>query len=139
MKFYLFLMYCAAVSALSRIKEPDLEATNFAKAIHGKKLNGSVFQEISVDSEISCQIACVKEIRCLSYNFRASITKDEDEFICELSDSDRFTGQENFIEDGGVLYRGIQVIVFEMFVRLNVKSSCLSPIKVLLNIPYTAF
>ena len=91
-------------------RQPDLAFINFAQAIHGKKLNGSVFQEISVDSEISCQTACVGDIRCLSYNFGA--TKKEGKFICQLSDSDRFTSHENFTEDVEVVYRGIQVSFF---------------------------
>ena len=98
------------MSAVSRIYEPDLAFINFAQAIQGKKLNGSVFQEISVDSEISCQTACVGDIRCLSYNFGA--TKKKGKFICQLSDSDRFTSHENFTEDVEVVYRGIQVSFF---------------------------
>ena len=111
MNLFLLLFSCTAVFAVSRIKDFDLEAINFAKKINGKRLNGSVFEEIPVDSEISCQIACVKDIRCLSYNFGA--TKDAGKFICQLSDSDRFTSRENFIEDSELVYRGIQVTLFE--------------------------
>ena len=107
MYLYLLMFYGTAAYAVSRIVAPDLEAINFAKALSRKKLNGSVFQEISVDSEGSCQIACVKETRCLSYNFGS--WKEEDNFTCQLSASDRFTSHENFIEDDKMLYRGIQV------------------------------
>ena len=108
----LLLIFCGtAAYAISRTTDPDLEAVNFARAIHGKKLNGSVFQESSVDSEISCQIACVKESRCLSYNFGAM--KKGDGLICQLSDSDRFTSHENCTEDEKVIYRGILVSYFE--------------------------
>jgi len=110
MDVYLLLFYCTSVSAVSRLYEPDLAFINFAQAIHGKELNGSVFQEISVDSEIACQTACVGDIRCLSYNFGA--TKKKGKFICQLSDSDRFTSHENFTEDVEVVYRGIQVSFF---------------------------
>jgi len=106
MGVYLLLFYCTTVSAVSRIYDPDLVAINFAQAIQGKKLNGSVFQEISVDSEISCQTACVKHISCLSYNF--GLAKEDGKFFCQLSDSDRFASHENFTEDVGVAYRGIQ-------------------------------
>ena len=111
MNILLLFFYGTAAYAVSRIADPDLEAVNFAKAIHGKKLNGSVFQEISVDSEISCQIACVKESRCLSYNFGAM--RKGGDLICQLSDSDRFTSHENFTENGRVIYRGVQVSYFE--------------------------
>ena len=109
MYLYWLMFYGTAVQAISFIADPDgLEAINFAKPFPGKKLSGSVFQELSVDSEVSCQIACVKEIRrCFSYNF-GSMNKDEN-FTCQLSDSDRFTSHEKFTEDDKMLYRGIQV------------------------------
>jgi len=43
----------------------------------------------------------------LSYNFGP--TADRKIFNCQLSDSDRFVSQENFVEDNEFLYRGIQV------------------------------
>ena len=107
MFLYWLMFYGTAVYAVIRILDPDLEAINFAKALRGKKLNGSVFQEISVDSEVSCQFACVKETRCLSYNF-GSLNK-KDNFTCQLSASDRFTSHQNLTEDDKMLYRGIQV------------------------------
>ena len=93
-----------AVSADGRIKDTDMEAINFAKAINGKRLNGSVFQNISVDSEMFCQLACVKDIRCLSYNY-GTMSDTEEKFNCQLSDSDRFTSQENFTDEVQSLYR----------------------------------
>ena len=57
------------MSAEDRIKELDLEAVNFAKAVKGKILLGNVFQNISVESEMFCQLACVKDVHCLSYNY----------------------------------------------------------------------
>ena len=105
--YWLTVFSVAAVYAVIRIVDPDLEAINFAKALRGKKLNGSVFQEISVDSEVSCQFACVKDARCLSYNFGS--LNEEDNFTCQLSASDRFTSHQNFTDDEKMLYRGIQV------------------------------
>ena len=105
----LLLLYCTAVSATAgRIQDPDMEAINFAKAINGKRLNGSVFQNISVDSEMFCQLACVKDVRCLSYNY-GTMNDTEGKFNCQLSDSDRFTSHENFTDERKSLYRGIQV------------------------------
>jgi len=121
------------VSAVSRIYEPDLAFINFAQAIHGKKLNGSVFQEISVDSEISCQIACVEDMRCLSYNFGA--TKEEGKFICQLSDSDRFTSYENSTRDVQMVYRGIQVIFFFKYIFTEIVSTELK-VESLINVAF---
>lgn len=105
----LFLaLFCYMVrSAIGRFKDVDFEAINFAKALHGKKLNGSEFKEMLVHSEISCQMACVEETRCLSYNFGA--VNKSDSLTCQLSDSDRFRSHANLTGDDEVLYRGIQV------------------------------
>ncbi|KAL9982300.1 hypothetical protein ACROYT_G004327 [Oculina patagonica] len=103
-----FAFFVGTVSESNRFTEPSLESINFARAIIGRKLNGSVIKEVEVDSEISCQFACVKESRCLSYNFGP--TEDKKRFKCQLSDSDRFVGFKNFTEDGELIYRGIQSI-----------------------------
>ena len=93
---------------MGRISEPDLRAVNFAGKIEGKKLNGSLIREIEVDSESSCQLECVDEERCQSYNF-GTIKIDSGKFRCELNDSDRFVGLANFTKDEHLIYRGIMV------------------------------
>ena len=60
-----------------------------------------------MDSESSCRLQCVEETSCLSYNFGPG--EDKKMFECQLSNSDRFTGLKNFIEDPQVLYKGIKV------------------------------
>ena len=108
MHLWMLTLVCTAVYGTSRISEPDLKAVNFAEAIEGRKLNGSVIKEIEVDSESSCQLECLDEERCQSYNL--GTTKDNSEkFKCQLSDSDRFVGFVNFTEDEGYIYRGLQV------------------------------
>lgn len=107
MRLCLLLLYGSVVCAITRIVDPDFEGVNFARALIGKKLNGSVFRVIStVDSEVFCQIECVKDARCLSYNF--GTTNETANITCELSNSDRFTSHVNFTEDGKWLYRGLQ-------------------------------
>ncbi|KAL9982262.1 hypothetical protein ACROYT_G004287 [Oculina patagonica] len=86
---------------------PDLEAANFADAIEGRKLNGSLIKEMEVESESSCQFECVEEERCQSYNF-ATTKNDAGRFKCQLSDSDRFVGLVNFTEDKDFKYGGLQ-------------------------------
>ncbi len=111
MHFLYFAFFVSAVSGSNRFTKQSLKAINFARAIIGRKLNGSVITEVEVDSEISCQFACVKESRCLSYN--CGPTEDKKRFKCQLSDSDRFAGIKNFTEDGELFYRGIQVTFFK--------------------------
>ena len=107
MNLLYFSIFVGAVSGSNRFTEPSFKAINFAKAIIGRKLNGSVINETKVDSEISCQLACVRESRCLSYNFGP--TQDKESFKCQLSDSDRFVSLKYFTEDNQLFYRGIQV------------------------------
>ena len=107
MRLCLLLFCSAVVCAVTRIVEPDFEGVNFAKALFGKKLD-KVFQESAVDSETSCQIQCLKHIRCLSYNLGP--INEKGKFTCQLCDSDRFTSHENLTQDEKWLYRGMEVI-----------------------------
>ena len=50
------------------LSDPDLKFRNFAKKIDGRILNGSFVKELNVTSQIFCQIECVTDSRCLSYN-----------------------------------------------------------------------
>ncbi|KAL9986966.1 hypothetical protein ACROYT_G001193 [Oculina patagonica] len=86
-----------------------MKAVNFAKAIAGQRLNGSVIKEIEVESEGSCRLECVEEDRCQSYNF-GTTKNNADRFKCELSDNDRFVGFINFTKEENFNYRGIQSI-----------------------------
>ena len=108
MYLWIFNLVCSAVYGINRISEADLKAVSFAEKIEGQKLNGSLMKEIDVDSESSCQLECVVEERCQSYNF-GTLKGDSGKFKCQLSDSDRFVGFANFIEDEHFIYRGIMV------------------------------
>ena len=98
----------AAVYHIGRICEPDLKVINFAEAIEGRRLNGSVIKVIDVDSESSCSSECVDEERCQSYNFGLKKNK-AGKFTHRLSYSDRFASLVNFTEDKHFKYKGIQV------------------------------
>ena len=106
MRLCLFLFFSTVVYAVTRIVEPDFEGVNFAAVLFGKRLDKE-FQETAVDSETSCQIHCVKNIRCLSYNLGNTNAKDN--FTCQLCDSDRFTSYENLKQDKKWRYRGMEV------------------------------
>ena len=103
----LALVALSFVNGVTRLTTPNYKAVNFAKEIKGRKLHGRVIREVKVNTEGSCRLECVEEDGCLSYNFGP--TTDRKRFYCQLSDSDRFVSQENFIEDNEFLYRGIQV------------------------------
>ena len=108
MHLIMISLLCTVAYGISRISVPNLKAINFAEKINGQKLNGSLIRDIVVDSESSCQLECVNEERCQSYNF-GTIEGDPNKFKCQLSDSDRFAGFANFTEDKGFIYRGIKV------------------------------
>ena len=101
-------LLCAVAYGISRISGPNVKAVYFAEKIKGQMLNGSLIRDIEVDSESSCQLECVNEERCQSYNF-GTIKSDSNKFKCQLSDSDRFAGFVKFIEDKDFIYRGIKV------------------------------
>jgi len=107
LQWFLASVMITSTNAVTRILTPDLQAVNFAKEIRNRKLNGSVIREMEVDSEVSCQLLCVKENGCLSYNFGPNENKKR--FSCQLSNSDRFVGLKNFTEDREFLYRGVKV------------------------------
>ena len=113
------LLFDTAVYGISRISESGLEAVNYAKAIEGMKLNGSVIKEVEVDLELSCQFECVAEQRCMSYNFGAD-KNNAKKFMCQLSDSDRIIDRGNFIKDERFRYRGIQVKLSLILLRFSV-------------------
>ena len=89
MHLLLLCLSGAAVYHIGRISEPDLKVINFAEAIEGRRLNGSVLKVIDVDSESSCSSECVDEERCQSYNFGLKKNK-AGKFTHQLSYSDRF-------------------------------------------------
>lgn len=108
LRWFLVSVMITSTNAVTRIFTADLKAVNFAKQIQGRRLNGSIIREMEVDSEVSCQLQCVEENDCLSYNFGPS--ENMKRFKCQLSNSDRFFGLKNFTADHKFLYRGIKVI-----------------------------
>ena len=117
--FSVTTVYCT-----SRISTPDFQAVNFAQAKERRKLNGSVIKQVDVMSEDDCSFQCVRDERCLSYNF-GNTKNRSGTFVCELSDSDRFLDVGNFTEDDNFTYRGVQVtlslflIFIYLFIYLN--------------------
>ena len=89
------------------LSDPDLKFRNFATKIDGRRLNGSFFKELNVTSEIFCQIECVADSRCFSYNLIPILGMEM--FVCQLNHGDRFVGHQNFTDKDEAIYRGIQV------------------------------
>ena len=108
MRLCLLLFFSTVAYAVTRIVEPDFEGVNFAAALFGRRLD-KVFQETAVDSETSCQIQCVKNIRCLSYNL--GTTNEKGNLTCQLSDSDRFTAWGSCVSRFAFTFQAFPVIV----------------------------
>ena len=110
-----FIALISLVNVLNGSKNflsfPDFKLRNYAEKIVGRRLNGSTIKQLNVTSEMSCQIECVADNRCLSYNLIPILGMDV--LICELSDSYRFVGYQNFISEVGGIYRGVEVKVDE--------------------------
>ena len=86
----------------------------------GLKLSGYVIlKEIDVATDTAYGFACNNEVNCFSYN--SEIASDQTgRFRCQLSDSDRFAGFDNFTVDIDFKYTGIQVTNIAL---LNLRSS----------------
>ena len=97
----------AAPESKNFLSDPDLKFCNFAKEFDERRLNGSFIKELNVTSEIFCQIECATDSRCLSYNLIPILGMEM--FVCQLNHGDRFVGHQNFIDEEGAIYRGIQV------------------------------
>ena len=76
--------------------------------MRGRKLLGRVIEETEEESEGACQLQCVDESCCLSYNFGPA--EDGKRLKCQLSDSDRFAAVDNFTQDDEFSYKGIQAL-----------------------------
>ena len=85
LQWFLASVMITSTNGVTRIFKPDLQALNFAKQIRGRRLNGSVIRQIEVDSDVSCQLQCVEQNGCLSYNFGPYENKKK--FKCQLSNS----------------------------------------------------
>ena len=80
----LIVFSVTTVYGTSRISAPGFQAVNFAQAKERRKLNGSVIKQVDVMSEDECSLPCVRNQRCVPYNFES--TKNESgTFMCELS------------------------------------------------------
>ena len=110
----LIVFFFTTVYSTSRISAPGFQAVNFARAKERQKLNGNVLKQVDVMSEDECSLQCVRDKRCLSYNFR-STRNESGKFVCELSDSDRFLGFDNFTEDDNFTYRGMEVTIAKTY------------------------
>ena len=76
--FSVTTVYCT-----SRISAPGFQAVNFAQAKERRKLNRSVIKQVDVRSEDECSLQCVRDERCLSYNFK-NAKNESGTFACEL-------------------------------------------------------
>lgn len=99
----LLMLTGSVVHGTDRVYKPDLEAVNFAQAMHGRKLTGNLIKEMEVALEDDCGFECLGEEQCRSYNF-AKKNK-----VCQLNNSDRFSSLVNFTSDENFIYAGIKV------------------------------
>jgi len=92
----LHVVYSALLSILMSQRYQNV---SFARAIRlGLKLSGYVIKEIDVATDTARGFTCNNEVNCLSFN--SEIAPDQTgRFRCQLSDSDRFAGFDNFKVD----------------------------------------
>ena len=102
------MVYSAPLSILMSQRHQNV---SFARAMRlGLKLimSGYGIKEIHVTTDTAFGFACNNEVNCLSFN--SEIAPDQTgRFRCQLSDSDRFDGFDNFTVDTVFKYSGVQV------------------------------
>ena len=110
MSSWLVLVLALTACRLQRTAQyPHVSALSKCQLRLGLKLTGYVIlKEIDVATDTACGFAFNNQVNCLSYN--SEIASDQTgRFRCQLSDSDRFAGFDNFTVDIDFKYAGIQV------------------------------
>ena len=79
---------------------------HFLQRIADKALIGHVIKTIPVGTDDHCEIACFRDLMCLSYNIRP---KQAGGHQCELSKSDHIRDPADLVPMAGYIYRPTEV------------------------------
>ena len=79
---------------------------HFLKRIADKALIGHVIKTIPVETDDHCEIACFRDLMCLSYNIGP---KQAGGHQCELSKSDHIRDPADLVPMAGYIYRPTEV------------------------------
>ena len=100
-----------------------IETTNVAchgdYSVSGMFLKGHTFKTITVDSPTRCQMLCIQDVRCQSYNFVIG------KHMCELNNRTKEARPENFVDDPWRFYmkggfsRGIGIWNLYLYIRFE--------------------
>ena len=67
-------------------------------SFHRHKLGSAPIDSQEVEDEFECFLACAKETRCRSTNFK-TVAEANGKFLCHLLDADKFVSPELFNEN----------------------------------------
>ena len=79
---------------------------HFLQGIPDKALIGHVIKTIPVETDDHCEIACYRDLMCLSYNIAP---KQAHGHQCELSKSDHIRDPADLVPMAGYIYRPTEV------------------------------
>jgi hypothetical protein len=106
-----FIMFDAANISITRDVKNSLHFANFVKHKF-KYLNVKPFMSLHVPNKKKCQVSCVKDLQCLSFNVGVFPNSDG-QFQCELLATDMFNSSRNMTPNANYNHYSIQVFYLE--------------------------
>ena len=97
--FFVCLLFSFAGGCPCRLK--------FFDPVDGKRLEGHVFLNLSIEKYTPCEFHCLLESRCLSANIGPSM--ENNKVTCELNDADHSQHPDDLKDHPGWTYRGTEV------------------------------
>jgi hypothetical protein len=97
----------AANTTLMRDVKNGLHFANFVKR-EFKYLNVTPFMSLHVPNKKKCQVSCVKDLQCLSFNV-AVFPNSDGQIQCELLATDMFNSSKNMTDNVNYHHYSIQV------------------------------
>lgn len=101
------IRFLAANTSILRDVNHGLHFANFVKH-KSKYLNAIPFMSLLVPNEKKCQILCLKNLQCLSFNV-AVFTNSDGQFKCELLATDMFNSSTNMTDNANFHHYSLQV------------------------------
>lgn len=86
----------------------------YSQPVQDKALNNHVIMKINITREDICNIKCFIEPNCLSFN--VGPLENNNQYLCEISDSDDVLHPGDLAQRVGFIYQGTQVFLEFYFV-----------------------
>ena len=85
--------------------------------MEGYSLEGHVFKTLKAQRESACDVRCFIEHNCMSFN--TGISRKDNAYICELSDSDHEMHPGALVRRDGFTYKAMEVSFIRLYNALT--------------------